>query len=54
MTMAPYGLNIEDNLWVLPFDNIEIGTFCYAYILHFMDYWNGFFFWIGVMEDEFV
>ena len=54
MIMAPYGLNIEDSVWVLPFDNIEVGTFCFAHILHFMDYWNGLFFPIRVMEDEFV
>ena len=54
MTMASYGLNIEDSVWFLPFDNIEVGIFYSAYILHFMDYWNGLFFWIGVMEDEFV
>ena len=46
--------NIEDSVWVLPFDNAEVSTFYLAYILHFMDYWNGLFFRIGVMEDEFV
>ena len=38
------------------FDNIGVitGTFYSAYILHFMDYWNGFFLRIYVMENEFV
>ena len=54
MTMAPYGLNIEGSVGVLPFDDIEVGTFYSAYILHFMDHWNGLLFQIGVMEDEFV
>ena len=54
MTMVPYGLNIEDSVEVLPFDDIEVGTFYSAYILHFMDHWNGLLFQIGVMEDEFV
>ena len=49
-----YRLNIEDSFWVLPFDNIEVGTSYCAYILHFTDYWNGLFFRIGVMEDEVV
>ena len=37
-------------------DNIEviIGTFYPAYILLFMDYYNGLFFRIWVMENEFV
>ena len=44
-TMAPYGLNIEDSVCVLPiFDKIEVGTFYSAYILHLMDYWNDLFF----------
>ena len=38
MARAPYGLNIEDSVWVLPFDNIEVSTFYSTYILHFMDY----------------
>ena len=54
MTMAPYGLNSEDSVWSLPFDNIEVETFYSAYILHFMDCWNGLFFRIEVMGDEFV
>ena len=54
MPMGSYGLNIEDSIWVLPFDNIEVCTFYSAYILHFMDYWSGLFFRIAVMEDEFV
>ena len=37
MIMTPYGLNTEDSVWVVPFDNIEVGTFCFAHILHFMD-----------------
>ena len=54
MTMGPYGFNIEDSVqWVLPFDNIAVSTFYSAYILHFMDHWNGLFFQIGFMEDEF-
>ena len=49
MTMAPYGLKIEDSVSVLPTDNIGVGTFYFTYILHFMDYWNGL-----LTEDEFV
>ena len=54
MNMVPYGRNIKDTVRFLRFDNIEVGTFYSAYILHFMDYWDGLFFRIGVMEDEFV
>ena len=54
MTMAPYGLNIEYSVWVLPFDNIYVDTFYSANVLHFTGYWNSLFFRIGVMEDEFV
>ena len=54
MTMAPYGLNIEGSVGFLPFDDIEVGTFYSAYILHFMDHWTGLLFQIGVMGDEFV
>ena len=54
MTMAPYGLNTEDSVGVLPFDDIEVGAFYSAYILHFMDHWNGLLCLIGVTEDEFV
>ena len=53
MTVTPYGLNIEDSVWVLPFYNIEVGTFYSAHMLHFMDYWKDVCFRIGVMEDEF-
>ena len=54
LTMAPYGLNIEDSVWVLLFDNIEVGTFYSAYTLHFLDHWKSLFFRNGFMEDEFV
>ena len=53
MAMAPYGLIVEDSVLVLPLDNIEVGIFYSAYILHFMDHWNGLFFQIGVIEDKF-
>ena len=38
------------------FDNIRviIDTFYFAYILHFMDYWNGLLFRVSVMENELV
>ena len=49
MTMAPYGLKIEDSVSVLPIDNIGVGTSNFTYILHFMDYWNGL-----LMEDKIV
>ena len=52
MTMAPYGFNIEDSVWVLPFDNIAVGTFYSAYILHFMNHWNDLFYQIRFMEDD--
>ena len=32
MTMTHYGINIEDSIWVFPFDNIEVGTFYSVYI----------------------
>ena len=31
MPMGSSGLNIEDSIWVLPFDNIEVCTFYSAY-----------------------
>ena len=49
MTMAPYGLKIEDSVSVLPTDNFGVGTFYFTYILRFINYWNGL-----LMEDEFL